>query len=185
MRSRSTLRRAMLDFAASSGRGEPHERQRRRRKQSCIEPPQYPAGQYDARCRVGAGHGRERAKGRRASAAVSARRPEAEHSRHHGRRCRLVQYRRLSPGHHVGQDAKSRQACRRRHALHRLLCRGKLHRRPREFHHRANSAAHRSHHSRPCRRRRRHAGAAGDDGAFAQIDGATPPASSARTISAT
>ena len=99
------------------------------------------------------------------------RRVQAEHSRHHGRRCRLVQYRRLSPGHHVGQDAESRQARRRRHALHRLLRRGKLHRRPRQFHHRANSAAHRSDHGRPGRRRCRHARRVRDNRAPAEIDG--------------
>ena len=171
MRSRSISRRATLASAASSEKGDPHERQGRKRQQSRIEPPQYAARRHDARRRIGAGHGRERAKGRRASAAGGARRQTAEHSRHHGRRCRLVQYRRLSPGHHVRQDAEPRQARRRRHALHRLLRRSELHRRPRQLHHRANSAAHRPHHGRPGRRRRRHAGPVGDDGADPQVDG--------------
>ena len=42
---------------------------------------------------------------RRAAAA------HTQHPRHHGRRCRLVQYRRLSPRHHVREDAEPRQAC--------------------------------------------------------------------------
>ncbi len=70
-----------------------------------------------------------------------------------------------------GQDAEPRQARRRRHALHRLLRRSELHRRPRQLHHRANSAAHRPDHGRPGRRRRRHAGTVGDDGASPEIDG--------------
>src|SRR5262249_46815634 len=66
-----------------------------------------------------------------------------EHTCHHGRRCRLVQHRRLSSRNHVGQDAKPRQARRRGHAIYRLLRRGKLYRRPSQLHHWRTAAAHR------------------------------------------
>ena len=173
--SRSIRRRATSDFAVSfEERGgtimNDDDRQVEREDQH-TQSPQYAARRHDACRRIGAGHGCKRSESRRASAAGRARRPEAEHSRHHGRRCRLVQYRRLSPGHHVRQDAEPRQARRRRHALHRLLRRSELHRRPRQLHHRANSAAHRPHHGRPGRRRCRHAGPVGDDGADPQVDG--------------
>jgi Sulfatase len=52
--------------------------------------------------------GGERACGRPATTA-------AEHPRLHGRRCRLVQYRRLPSGDHVGEDPEPRQARVRRH----------------------------------------------------------------------
>ena len=45
-----------------------------------------------------------------------------------------------------------------RHAVHRLLCRGELHRGPGQLHHRRDSAAHRPDDGRPGRRRCRHAG---------------------------
>ena len=81
----------------------------------------------------------------------------AEHCVHHGRRHRLVQRRRLPPGHDVRQDAKPRQAGLAGHAVHRLLRRSQLHGGPGRLHHRRNSAAHGPHDGRPGRRRRRHA----------------------------
>ncbi len=108
----------------------------------------------------------------------------AEYHRHHGRRYRLGQYRRLQPRRHGRQDAQSRQAGQRGHALHRLLRRGKLHGGPGELHHRRAADPHRpddgrpgglaAGHSRPRRSRSRRRSSAW----------ATPPASSARTISA-
>ena len=109
----------------------------------------------------------------------------AEHPRHHGRRRRLVQHRRVPPGDHVRQDAESRQARRRGNDVHRLLRGGELHGGPRELHHRANPVAHRPDHGRPGRRRCRHAGPGCDDCATSSSRWATRPDNSARTISAT
>ena len=96
---------------------------------------------------------------------------QAEHPRHHGRRCRLVQHRRLSSRHHVGQDAEPRQARCRRHALHRLLCRGKLHGRPRQFHYRRNATPHGPDDRGPGRRRCRSARSGRDDRHRAEVAG--------------
>src|SRR5262245_13627687 len=60
----------------------------------------------------------------------------AKHPRHHGRRCGLVQRRRLPSRNHVGQDAEPRQAGIRRHDVHGLLRRSELHGRPRELYYR-------------------------------------------------
>ena len=109
----------------------------------------------------------------------------AEHHLHHGRRHRLVQHRRLPPGHHGGPDAESRPARCRGHALHRLLRRGELHGGPRQLHHRRAPDPHRLDDGRPGRLADRHAGAGADHRHRAQVAWATPPASSARTTSAT
>ena len=87
-----------------------------------------------------------------------ARRAAAEHRLHHGRRRRLVQHRRLPPGHDVRQDAEPRQAGLAGHAVHRLLRRSQLHGRPGRLHHRRDPPAHGPDDRRPGRRRRRHAG---------------------------
>ena len=87
-----------------------------------------------------------------------ARAEEAQHPLYHGRRRGLVQHRRLSPRHHVRQDAQPRQAGQRRHDVHRLLRRGQLHGGPGELHHRRNPPPHRADHRRPGRRRRGPAG---------------------------
>ena len=80
MRRRSILPQAMLDFGASFERKEnDHERARyESNHDSTAKPPQYPACQYDTCCSVGAWHGRERSKSRRASqqqAAASGKQP--------------------------------------------------------------------------------------------------------------
>ena len=112
-------------------------------------------------------------------------RAAAEHRRHHGRRHRHVEHRRLPPRHDGGPDAEPRQARRRGHAVHRLLRRGELHGGPRQLHHRRAADPHRHDHGRPGRRAHRHAGGGGDDRHGAQRQWATPPASSARTTLAT
>ena len=146
---------------------------------SCLDRPRIAASALAASAEVQTAQAQQRAQAQPAPAER-----QAEHSRHHGRRCRLVQYRRLSPGHHVRQDAEPRQARRRRHALHRLLCRSKLHRRSRQFHHRRI----------PLRTGLTTVGQAGADVGMPDAGAArsrllsrrraTPPASSARTISA-
>ena len=88
---------------------------------------------------------------------------EAQHRRHHGRRHRHVEYRRLSSRHDGRPDAESRQARRRRHDVYRLLRRGQLHGRPRQFHHRRTADPHRHDHGRPGRRTDRYPCAGGDD----------------------
>ena len=70
-------------------------------------------------------------------------REEAEHRLHHGRRHRLVQHRRLSPGDDGREDAEPRPARLPGDALHRLLRRGELHGRPRGVHHRRAADPHR------------------------------------------
>ena len=109
----------------------------------------------------------------------------AEHSRHHGRRYRLVQHRRLSPRHHVGQDAEPRQARSRGHALHRLLRRGELHRRACQLHNRRDPDANRLDHGRPGWRRCRHARSIRDNWRCSSSPWAMPQGNSARTTSAT
>ena len=71
------------------------------------------------------------------------------------------------------------------HAVHRLLRRGELHRRPRELHHRPAADPHRPDDRRSGGRQDRHAGRGADHRHGAQGRWATPPASSARTTSAT
>ena len=139
------------------------------RQQKSTEPAQHAARRHDARRSIGAWFGCECSNRGRAGATGRVR--QAKYSRDHGRRCRLVQHRRLSPGHHVRQDAEPRQARRRWHAVHRLLCRSKLHRRPRQFHYRTNPAAHRTHNRGPGRRRCRHAGSVRDNSAHFKVDG--------------
>ena len=98
-------------------------------------------------------------------------RTAAEHRRHHGRRHRHVEHRRLPPRHDGRPDAEPRQDRRRRHAVHRLLRRGELHGGPRQLHHRRAADPHRHDHGRPGRRTHRHTGAGGDDRHRAQGNG--------------
>ena len=98
-------------------------------------------------------------------------RQEAQHRRHHGRRYRLVQRRRLPPGPDVFDDAEPRQDGQRRHALHRLLRGAELHRRPRQFHHRRTADPHRPDHGRPGRRQGRHSRRGPDDRDRVEGDG--------------
>ena len=109
----------------------------------------------------------------------------AEHRRHHGRRHRHLEHRRLPPRHDGGPHAEPRQDRRRGHAVHRLLRRGELHGGPRQLHHRRAADPHRHDHRRPGRRADRPAGRGRDHRHRAQGRWATPPASSARTTSAT
>ena len=103
--------------------------------------------------------------------APAPRRAAAEHRRHHGRRHRHLEYRRLPPRHDGRADAEPRQARRRGHAVHRLLRRGELHGGPRQLHHRRTADPHRHDHGRPGRRAHRHAGGGGDDRHRAQRHG--------------
>ena len=95
----------------------------------------------------------------------------AEHDRDHGRRHRLVQHRRLPPGHDVGPNAEPRPARRRGHAVHRLLRRGELHGGPRQLHHRRIADPHRADDGRSGRRADRDAGRGADHRHRAQVDG--------------
>ena len=110
---------------------------------------------------------------------------EAEHRRHHGRRHRHLEHRRLPSRHDGGPHAEPRQDRRRGHAVHRLLRRSELHGGPRQLHHRPVADPHRHDHRRPGRRADRPAGGGADDRHRAQGAWAMPRASSARTISAT
>ncbi len=69
--------------------------------------------------------------------------------------------------------------------LHRLLRRSELHGRPRQLHHRRTADPHRPDHRRPGGRDRRHAGAGRRPSPRRSKPWAMPPASSARTTSAT
>ena len=123
--------------------------------------PKYPSRSARAVCRR---HGGGRAGGRTAAAT-------AQHRLHHGRRHRLVQHRRLPPGHHGGPDAEPRPAGRRGHAVHRLLRRGELHGGPGQLHHRRAADPHRPDHRRPGRLPDRHAGRGADHRHGAEVDG--------------
>ena len=83
---------------------------------------------------------------------------EAEHRRHHGRRHRHLEHRRLPSRHDGRPHAEPRQDRRRGHAVHRLLRRGELHGGPRQLHHRRAADPHRHDHGRPGRRTDRPAG---------------------------
>ena len=119
----------------------------------------------------------------RAGAAAGA--TEAQHRRHHGRRHRHLEHRRLPPRHDGGPHAEPRQDRRRGHAVHRLLRRSELHGGPRQLHHRPVADPHRHDHRRSGRRADRAAGGGADHRHRARAQWATPPASSARTILAT
>ncbi len=98
-------------------------------------------------------------------------REEAEHRLHHGRRRRLVQHRRLSPGHDGRPDAEPRPAGRPGDAVHRLLRRGELHGRPGQLHHRPAPHPHRHDHRGPGGRHDRPAGPGADHRHGAEVDG--------------
>ena len=87
---------------------------------------------------------------------------KAQHRRHHGRRHRHLEHRRLPPRHDGRPDAEPRPDRRRGHAVHRLLRRGELHGGPRQLHHRRAADPHRHDHGRPGRRTHRPAGGGGD-----------------------
>ena len=80
-------------------------------------------------------------------------RPEAQHPGDHGRRHRLVQSEHLQPRHDGLPDAEHRPHRQRGRAVHRLVRRAELHRRPRGVHHRAVADPHRTDQGRPARRR--------------------------------
>ena len=89
--------------------------------------------------------------------------PQAEHSRHLGRRHRRLQHQRLQPRHDGLQDAQHRQHRQRGRDVHRLVRPAELHRRPRRVHHRPVADPHRPHQGRPARRARGHAQGRPDD----------------------
>ena len=96
---------------------------------------------------------------------------EAQHHLHHGRRHRVVQHRRVSPGDHGRADAEPRPARVRGHAVHRLLRRGELHGGAGQLHHRRDPDPDRDDDGRPGRRDDRHAGRGADDRDGAEGDG--------------
>ena len=95
----------------------------------------------------------------------------AQHRRHHGRRHRHLEHRRLSPRHDGGTNAQPRQDRRRGDAVYRLLRRGELHGRPGELHHRTVADPHRHDHGRPGRRGHRPAGGGADHRHRTSVDG--------------
>ena len=118
MRSRSIRRPATSDFVALSEPGATHAKSRRGRpfkpETGRTQPPQYSACQYDHRRSFGIRLDGVRSGSHRTIGGLGR---KTQHRRHHGRRYRLVQHRRLPSGHHVRQDAEPRQARRRRHAI--------------------------------------------------------------------
>ena len=84
----------------------------------------------------------------------------------------------------AGRTPNLDQMAGRRHDLHRLLCRGELHGRTRQFHHRRIADPHRPDHRRPGRLSDRNAGRRRRRSRPRSRAWAMPPASSARTISA-
>ncbi len=76
-----------------------------------------------------------------------------------------------SRGMMAGTDAEPRQARQGRHAVHRLLRRGKLHGGSRQLHHRRAADPHRHDHGRPGRRLDRPAGRGGDHRDGLEVDG--------------
>ena len=75
--------------------------------------------------------------------------PEAEHSRHHGRRYRLLEHQRLQSRNDGLSHAQHRPHRQRRRHIHRLLRPAVLHRRPRRLHHRTEPDPHRPAQGRP------------------------------------
>ena len=111
-------------------------------------------------------------------------RQETQHPHHLGRRHRRLQHQRLQPGHDGLQDAEHRPHRQGRRAVHRLVRPAELHRRSRGVHHRPVAYPHRPDQGRPAGRAR---GAKKEDPTIADLlkPAGTPPASSARTTSAT
>ena len=87
---------------------------------------------------------------------------KTQHRRHHGRRHRHVEYRRLPSRYDGGPDAEPRQDRQGRHVVHGLLCRGQLHGGSRELHHRRAPDPHRHDHGWSGWRVGRSAGRSGD-----------------------
>ena len=96
---------------------------------------------------------------------------QAQHRRHHGRRRRHLEHRRLSPRHDGRPHAEPGQNRQGRHAVHRLLRRGELHRRARGLRHRHVARPHRHDHCRAGRFASRHAGHGTHHRHGAQVDG--------------
>ena len=112
-------------------------------------------------------------------------RGKAEHPRHLRRRHRADQHRGVHARRDGLQDAEHRPHRQGGHALHRLLRRAELHRRPVDVHHRAVHAAHGAIQGRHARRRRSACRSATSPSPRRSRPWATPPGSSARTTSAT
>ena len=109
--------------------------------------------------------------GRSGQLRASPREEEAQHPDHLGRRHRLLEHQRLQPGHDGLQDAEHRPHRQGRRAVHRLVRRAELHRRPLRVHHGAERLPHRQPQGRPARRQGRPAGARRDARAAAQGPG--------------
>ena len=86
----------------------------------------------------------------------------AEHRRHHGRRHRHVEHRRVPPRPDGRAHPEHRPTGQPGHDVHRLLRRGQLHGRARQLHHRRAAHPHRHDHGRPGRLADRYPGAGGD-----------------------
>ena len=95
----------------------------------------------------------------------------AQHHLDHGRRYRHLEHRRLPPRHDGGPNAEPRPACRRGHAVHRLLRRGELHGGTRQLHHRRVADPHRPDHGRTGRLADRNAGRGADHRHRVEVDG--------------
>ena len=103
----------------------------------------------------------------------------------HGRRHRLVQSEHLPSRHDGLPHAEHRPHRQRGRAVHRLVRRAELHGRTRRLHHRAVADPHRTDQGRAARRRHRPPAPKTRPSPNCSSRSATPPVSSARTISAT
>ncbi len=110
---------------------------------------------------------------------------ETEHPHPLGRRHRLVEHQLQQPRPDGLPHAEHRPRRQRGRGLHRLLRAAELHRRPRRLHHRPEPDPHRPDQGRHARRRRRPAARRTRPSPSCSSRSATPPASSARTTSAT
>ena len=110
---------------------------------------------------------------------------QAKHPRHLGRRHRHREPELLHARAHGLSDAQHRPHRQGRHDVHRFLRRAVLHRGPLVLHHRAERLSHRALQGRHSRRANRHEREDHHHRRARSRTRATPPASSARTISAT
>ena len=91
------------------------------------QPQEYPAGRHHDRRRVRACGARQRRRAGAGAGAGDRGGPTAEHPRHLRRRCRPDQRQRLLARPHGLPDAEHRPHRQGRHDVHRLLCRAELH----------------------------------------------------------
>ena len=150
-------------------------------------------GHRERRVQEGANHGEATSEKIRSQACGTRRHNQgqvrasqaAEHSRHLGRRYRAVEPQLLHPRPDGLPHPQHRPHRQGRHAVHRLLRRAVLHRRPLVLHHRAERLSHRPVQGRHPGRAGRHDRRSSSPSRRCSRSRATPPGSSARTISAT